>query len=119
MSKGNKMLINRIAVIGLAVVAAATQAGVPPVKFFYRDTVPVSITLDEPATGCSMVGVIVHPVDRPAAKVAWFSERICGKKRYPVSFISDEISAPHNVIHKGEKFHVTPAQVNLLDAQNL
>ncbi|HDT3984190.1 TPA: hypothetical protein QHM08_005424 [Klebsiella pneumoniae subsp. pneumoniae] len=90
MSKGNKMLINRIAVIGLAVVAAATQAG-----------------------------VIVHPVDRPAAKVAWFSERICGKKRYPVSFISDEISAPHNVIHKGEKFHVTPAQVNLLDAQNL
>ncbi len=33
MSKGNKMLINRIAVIGLAVVAAATQAGVPPVKF--------------------------------------------------------------------------------------
>jgi hypothetical protein len=34
MSKGNKMLINRIAVIGLAVVSAATQAGVPPVKFF-------------------------------------------------------------------------------------
>nr|UMW97505.1 hypothetical protein [Escherichia coli] len=67
MSKGNKMLINRIAVIGLAVVAAATQAGVPPV-IFYRDTVPVSITLDEPATGCSMAGVIVHPVDRPAAK---------------------------------------------------
>ncbi|BCY60916.1 hypothetical protein TUM12131_51190 (plasmid) [Klebsiella pneumoniae] len=66
-----------------------------------------------------MAGVIVHPVDRPAAKVAWFSERICGKKRYPVSFISDEISAPHNVIHKGEKFHVTPAQVNLPDAQNL
>lgn len=83
MSKGNKMLINRIAVIGLAVVSAATQAGVPPVKFFYRDTVPVSITLDEPATGCSMAGVIVHPVDRPAAKVAWFSERICGKKTLP------------------------------------
>lgn len=60
MSKGNKMLINRIAVIGLAVVAAATQAAAPPVKFFYRDTVPVSITLDEPATGCSMAGVIVH-----------------------------------------------------------
>ena len=119
MSKGNKMLINRIAVIGLAVVSAATQAGVPPVKFFYRDTVPVSITLDEPATGCSMAGVIVHPVDRPAAKVAWFSERICGKKRYPVSFISDEISAPHNVNHKVEKFHVTTAQDNLLDAQNL
>ncbi|WKG93818.1 hypothetical protein QYQ34_26960 (plasmid) [Klebsiella pneumoniae] len=53
-----------------------------------------------------MAGVIVHPVDRPAAKVAWFSERICGKKRYPVSFISDEISAPHNVIHKGEKFQL-------------
>jgi hypothetical protein len=51
-----------------------------------------------------MAGVIVHPVDRPAAKVAWFSERICGKKRYPVSFISDEISAPHNVIHKGKSF---------------
>ncbi len=50
-----------------------------------------------------MAGVIVHPVDPPAAKVAWFSERICGKKRYPVSFISDEISAPHNVIHKGGK----------------
>lgn len=50
MSKGNKMLINRIAVIGLAVVAAATQAAAPPVKFFYRDTVPVSITLDEPAS---------------------------------------------------------------------
>ena len=47
MSKGNKMLINRIAVIGLSVVAAATQAGVPPVKFFYRDTVPVSITCNE------------------------------------------------------------------------
>ena len=30
MSKGNKMLINRIAVIGLAVVSAAMQAGVPP-----------------------------------------------------------------------------------------
>lgn len=64
-------------------------------------------------------GCPVHPLDRPAAKVAWFSERICGKKRYPVSFISDEISAPDNVIHKGETFHVTPAQVNLLDAQSL
>ncbi|MGK4383383.1 hypothetical protein [Citrobacter youngae] len=61
------MLINRIAVIGLAVVAAATQAGVPPVKFF-TGIQSVSITLDEPATGCSMAGVIVHPVDRPAAK---------------------------------------------------
>ncbi|EOU2587429.1 hypothetical protein ACNUWD_004757 [Escherichia coli] len=113
------MLIHRIAVIGLALLSAATQAAVPPVKFFYRDTVPVNITLDEPATGCSMAGIIVHPLDRPAAKVAWFSERICGNKRYPVSFISDEISAPDNVIHKGEKFHVTPAQVNLLDAQSL
>ncbi|HDZ7088265.1 TPA: hypothetical protein RUL36_004515 [Escherichia coli] len=119
MSKGNKMLVNRIAVIGLALLSAATQAAAPPVKFFYRDTIPVSITLDEPATGCSMAGVIVHPLERPAAKVAWFSERICGKKRYPVSFISDEITAPDNVIHKGEKFHVTPAQVNLLDAQSL
>ncbi|EBK3897058.1 hypothetical protein JYC24_004630 [Escherichia coli] len=119
MSKGNIMLIHRIAVIGLALLSAATQAAVPPVKFFYRDTVPVNITLDEPATGCSMAGIIVHPLDRPAAKVAWFSERICGNKRYPVSFISDEISAPDNVIHKGEKFHVTPAQVNLLDAQSL
>ncbi|WP_234728001.1 hypothetical protein [Escherichia coli] len=113
------MLIHRIAVIGLALLSAATQAATPPVKFFYRDTVPVNITLDEPATGCSMAGIIVHPLDRPAAKVAWFSERICGNKRYPVSFISDEISAPDNVIHKGEKFHVTPAQVNLLDAQSL
>ncbi len=36
MSKGNKMLINRIAVIGLAVVAAATQAGCPAagLRFF-------------------------------------------------------------------------------------
>ncbi|ECS7744009.1 TPA: hypothetical protein KCH32_004146 [Escherichia coli] len=119
MSKGNIMLIHRIAVIGLALLSAATQAALPPVKFFYRDTVPVNITLDEPATGCSMAGIIVHPLDRPAAKVAWFSERICGNKRYPVSFISDEISAPDNVIHKGEKFHVTPAQVNLLDAQSL
>ncbi len=40
------MLIHRIAVIGLALLSAVTQAGAPPVKFFYRDTVPVSITLD-------------------------------------------------------------------------
>lgn len=113
------MLINRVAIIWLAVFAVDTQAAAAPVKFFYRDTVPVSITLDEPATGCSMAGVIVHPLNKPAAKVAWFSERICGKKHYSVSFISDEIIAPDNVIHKGEKFHVTPAEVNLLDAQNL
>lgn len=112
------MFVNRIIFIGLTLITAATQAAAPPVRFFYRDTVPVKLTLDEPATGCVMSGVIVHPLERPAARVAWFSERICGKKHYPVSLVSDEITAPDNVIHKGETFHVMPAQVNILDAQN-
>lgn len=66
-----------------------------------------------------MSGQIVHPVERPAAKVVWFSERICGKARFAVSFISGEISAPDNIIYKGEKFNVTPVQVQILDAYSL
>lgn len=113
------MNLTRIFFIGLTLLTLSVNATVSPVRFFFRDAVPVIIPLDEPATGCKMSGQIVHPVERPAAKVVWFSERICGKARFAVSFISGEISAPDNIIHKGKKFNVTPAQVQILDAYSL
>jgi len=113
------MNLTRIIFIGLTLLTLSVNATVSPVRFFFRDAVPVIIPLDEPATGCKMSGQIVHPVERPAAKVVWFSERICGRARFAVSFISGEISAPDNIIHKGENFNVTPAQVQILDAYSL
>lgn len=113
------MNLTRIVFIGLTLLTLTVHATALPVRFFFRDAVPVIIPLDEPATGCKMSGQIVHPVERPATRVVWFSERTCGKTRFAVSFISGEISAPDNIIHKGEKFNVTPAQVQILDAYNL
>lgn len=113
------MNLTRIVMIGLTLLTLTVHAAVLPVLFFFREAVPVTFSLDEPATGCKMSGQVVHPVERPAARVVWFSERVCGKSRFTVSFVSSEISAPDNIIHKGTKFDVTPAQVQILEVQRL
>lgn len=115
------MNLTRIFFIGLTLLTLSVHATVSPVRFFFREAVPVIFYLDEPATGCKMSGQFIHPVERPAIRVAWFSERICGKARFAVSFISGEIIASDNIIHihKGEKFNISPAQVQILDAYNL
>lgn len=113
------MNLIRIVMIGLTLLTLTVYATVLPARFFFRDAVPVTFSLDEPATGCKMSGQIVHPVERPTARVVWFSERVCVKSRFIVSFVSSEISAPDNIIHKGTKFDVTPAQVQILEVQRL
>lgn len=113
------MNLTRIVFMGLTLLTLTVHANALPVRFFFRDAVPVTIPLDEPETGCKVSGQIVHPVERPAARVVWFSERTCGKERFAVSLISGEISAPDNIIHKGAKFNVAPAQVQILEAYSL
>lgn len=115
------MNLIKVVFIGLTLLTLAVNATASPVRFFFREAVPVIFSLDEPATGCKMSGQFVHPVERPAVRVAWFSERTCGKARFAVSFVSGEISAPDNIIHihKGEKFNITPVQVQILDAYSL
>lgn len=102
-------------ITALIMVSFSTQAKSLPVRIFYNDQAQVKISLDEPSTGCVMSGVLVHPVERPEAKVVWFSERICGKKILPVSYISNELNAPDNIIHKGDNINVTPAEVTILE----
>lgn len=113
------MWIKCAALTGLVMMSFAMQAKSLPVRLFYNDQAQVKISLDEPSTGCVMSGVLVHPVERPIAKVVWFSERVCGKKIYPVSFISNEIDAPDNTIHKGETINVSPAEVTILEPYSI
>lgn len=107
------------ALTGLMMMSFAMYAKSLPVRIFYNDQAQVKISLDEPSTGCVMSGVLVHPVERPEAKVVWFSERICGKKISPVSYISNELNAPDNIIHKGDNINVTPAEVTILEAKTI
>lgn len=83
-------------------------------RYFFREPGAIKISMDEPATGCRMNGQMVHPIEKPAAKVLWFTERECGTRKQAVSFITDEIDAPDNVIHKGHKIHFMPAQVEIV-----
>lgn len=87
--------------------------------FYFHDANAVKVSLDELSTGCVMSGVLVHPVLEPNKKVIWFNERICGKKKNKVSFISNEITSPENKILKGEKLHVTPENVVIVDQLQL
>lgn len=83
-------------------VPCTASADTAPARLYLSDPHPVSISLDEPATGCAMKGIIVHPVAQPAERVIWFSERICGQHKMPVSYVTDILHTPDNVIHKGE-----------------
>jgi len=98
---------------------SSAHANVLPVRLFYQDQDHVKITLDESASGCTMSGILVHPVERPAVKVIWFNERLCGSNKFPVSFVSGEISAPDNVIHQGTKFNVVPMAVTIMDEYSI
>lgn len=102
-------------ITALIMVSFSTQAKSLPVRIFYNDQAQVKISLDEPSTGCVMSGVLVHPVERPEAKVVWFSEKICGNKITSVSYISNELNAPDNIIHKGDNINVRPAEVTILE----
>lgn len=97
----------------------AASAGASSVRIYLSDPHPVSISLDEPATGCAMTGIIVHPVAKPAERVIWFKERVCGQHKTQVSYVTGILNAPDNMIHKGEQLHVTPANVKLLQTNNL
>jgi hypothetical protein len=104
----------------IAVLAAATASAAPaPTRFFFRDPGAVKISLDETATGCHMNGVLLHPVEKPQARVVWFSERVCGLKTQPVSLVSGEITAPDNIIHKGQQLHAQPVNVQIVQAGTL
>ncbi|HHD8103949.1 TPA: hypothetical protein ACOXWE_004558 [Salmonella enterica] len=94
-----------------ACIAAADAA---QTRYFFRDPGAIKISLDEPATGCRMNGQMIHPIEKPAAKVIWFTERECGTRKQAVSLVSDELDAPDNVIHKGHKMHVVPAKVEIV-----
>lgn len=99
--------------------AASAKAGTAPTHFYYRDPGAVNISLDEKATGCRMQGVLLHPVEKPLSRVIWFRERVCGQSIQPVSLVSDEISAPDNVIHKGQQLQAHPVQVEIVQAGTL
>lgn len=94
--------------------ASIASADAAQTRYFFREPGAIQISMDEPATGCRMNGQMIHPIEKPAAKVLWFTERQCGKRKQAVSFITDEIDAPDNVIHKGHKIHVKPAQVEIV-----
>ncbi|MEN4807294.1 hypothetical protein [Pantoea agglomerans] len=104
-----------IALLATASVCAATA----PTQFYFRDSAPDKISLDETATGCRLQGVLLHPVAKPRARVIWFRERVCGQSTQPVSLVSDEISAPDNVIHKGQAFQAHPERVEIVQAGTL
>lgn len=99
--------------------ALTASAGAAPVQIYLSDPHPVSFSLDEPATGCALTGTVVHPVAQPAERVIWFTERVCGQHKTKVSYVSGILNAPDGVIHKGEKLHITPANVKLLQTSNL
>lgn len=110
-----KKLITAIALLASATATAAT----PPTRFYFRDPGAVTISLDEAATGCHMNGVLLHPVEKPQARVVWFSERVCGHSTKPVSLVSGEITAPDNIIHKGEQLHAQPVNVEIVQVGTL
>lgn len=114
--KGNSMQSALAAVAALAL--SATHAGTisTPTRFFYRDPGALKVSFNEPATGCQMRGLLLHPVEKPAAKVMWISERVCGQKTQAVSMVSGEIDAPDNIIHKGQKLDLQSVQVNIVEA---
>lgn len=103
----------------LFILFSSSHAATKPVVYLYKDIESVSIALDEPSTGCSMQGIIVHPVERLTAKLVWFNMRICGSAHYEVSFISNELNAPDNIIHKGETFNVVPVNVQFIDVSQI
>ena len=106
-----------LTLIGCTLLVAS--AGASSARIYLSDPHPVSLSLDEPATGCVMTGIIVHPVAQPAERVIWFTERVCGQHKTKVSYVTGILNAPDNMIHKGEKLHYTPADVTLLQTNNL
>lgn len=105
-----------LCLLGSSLVVDASEL---PTRILLADPLPVNVSLDEPATGCVMSGIVVHPVEQLAARVIWFNERICHARKFTVSYVSGILRTPDDKIHKGEKFHVEPAKVQLIDTRNL
>lgn len=100
-------------------VPCTASADTSPARLYLSDPNPVSLSLNQPVTGCVLNGIIVHPVAQPAERVIWFSERVCGRHKTPVSYVTDILHTPDNMIHKGEKLHISPAKVTLLPTKPL
>lgn len=121
------MKLNKTSLVSLMLFTFATHAAPLPLTYYFKDSdsanisldEPANISLDEPATGCVMTGILVHPVNKPETKVIWFNKKTCRNKQYEVSFISNEIKAPDNIIHKGETVKVTPANVQIVNLHSL
>lgn len=113
------MKLNKTSLVSLMLFTFATHAAPLPLNYYFKDSDSANISLDEPATGCVMTGILVHPVNKPETKVIWFNQKTCRNKQYEVSFISNEIKAPDNIIHKGETVHVTPANVQIINLHSL
>jgi len=113
------MKLSQFIIFTLLACATAAAADAPQTRFFFRDPAAIKISLNEPATGCRMTGQMIHPVEKPATKVVWFTARECGQKKQAVSLISGEIDAPDNMIHKGQKVRVLPVRVEILEASRV
>ncbi|HFQ7030074.1 TPA: hypothetical protein ACHSMM_004515 [Yersinia enterocolitica] len=111
-----KNLTLTLCLLGYSLIVDATEL---PTRVLLADPQPVNVSLDEPATGCVMSGIVVHPVEQLAARVIWFNERICHARKFTVSYVSGILTPPDDKIHKGEKFHVEPAKVQLMSTKNL
>lgn len=113
------MNLNKTSLASLMLLASLAHAAPLPLKYYFKDSRSADISLNESATGCVMSGVLVHPIDDPESKVVWFNKRICRNKQYEVSFVSNVIKAPDNMIRKGETIKVTPANVQIVNLHSL
>ncbi|EDZ2041660.1 hypothetical protein NWI33_004291 [Salmonella enterica] len=113
------MKLNKVSLASLMLFTIATHAAPLPLTYYFKDSDSNNISLDEPATGCVMSGILVHPVDKPESNVIWFNKKTCRNNQYEVSFITNEIKVTDNMIHKGETFKVTPANVKIVHLHSM
>lgn len=100
--------------IGAICVASYSYAENLPERFFYKDNSNTPISFNEGSTGCTMSGILVHPIEDPKLKVIWFNTRTCKSSILAVSFISRNLFTKDGTIHKGEQITVSPAKVTIL-----
>lgn len=69
------MKLNKTSLVSLMLFTFATHAAPLPLTYYFKDSDSANISLDEPATGCVMTGILVHPVNKPETKVIWFNKK--------------------------------------------